>query len=98
MSHIPNVKRYFPVGKVCDATATFLMGFFYAMYTTRTIIEKGFAIVDVYADNEYWHTYEFPVDSNYDYIEHITGKVWGTVGVLNEINNALKLYYNERMD
>ena len=75
-----------------------LYGLFYFMYRTKTKIENGFATVKVYENNEYWHTYEFPVKNNYDFLNHIIGKVWGTVGVLNEIKNALKLYQNERMD
>jgi hypothetical protein len=68
------------------------------MYTTKTKIENDFAIVKVYKNNEYWHTYEFPLKINYDFTNHIMLKVWGNVGVLNEIKNALKLYKNERMD
>ena len=74
------------------------MGFFYSMYTTETKIKNGFAVVKVYENKEYWFTYEFPIQSNYDFIEHITGKKWGTVGVVSEIKTALKLYNNERMD
>ena len=74
------------------------MGFFYAMYTSKTTIKNGFAVVKVYENKEYWHTYEFPIQSNYDFIYHISGKKWGTVGVVSEIKTALKLYNNERMD
>jgi hypothetical protein len=74
------------------------LGFFYLMYTTETKIKNGFAVVKVYQNKKYWHTYEFPIQSNYNFIEHISRKVWGTVGVLSEINNAIKGYNNERMD
>ena len=72
-------------------------GLFLFMYTTETKIKNGFAVVKVYENKEYWHTYEFPIQNNYNFIDHISGKVWGTVGVLSEIKNALKDYNNERM-
>jgi hypothetical protein len=92
------LKRTLPVGFACTPTTANLMGFFDFMYTTQTKIKNGFAVVKVYENKEYWHTYEFPIQSNYNFIYHISGKVWGTVGVLSEIKNALKHYNNERMD
>jgi hypothetical protein len=61
MSHISMLQDFYPVGLVCNATATNLMGFFYFMYTTQTKIKNGFAVVKVYENKEYWHTYEFPI-------------------------------------
>jgi hypothetical protein len=67
------------------------MGFFYAMnYTTKTTTKNGFAIVKVYQDGKYWHTYDFSLSVNYDFVQHISGKVWGTVGVLAQIQEAIK--------
>jgi len=66
------------------------------MYTTETKIKNGFAVVKVYENKKYWHTYEFPIRNNYNFIDHISGKVWGTVGVLSEITKSIKQYEQHR--
>ena len=67
-------------------------GLFYLMYNSKTTIKDGFAVVEIYENGQFWHTYEFPVGTKYDFIEHITGKIWGTIAVLLEINKAIESY------
>jgi hypothetical protein len=69
-----------------------LDGLFYLMYNSKTTIKNGFAVVEIYENGQFWHTYEFPVGTKYDFIEHITGKIWGTIAVLLEINKAIEHY------
>ena len=60
------------------------------MYTTKTKIEENFAVVEVFENGEFWHEYEFPLDSKFNFIDHLSGKIWGTVGNLAEITKAIK--------
>lgn len=71
-----------------DWTPHTYAGFF--MYKTITTIKKGFAVVKVFYNGEEWQTYDFPINENFNYVEHLTEKVWGTVGNLSEIKLAIQ--------
>ena len=67
------------------------MGFFYAMnYTTKTTLDGDYAVIKVYQDGEFWHEYEFPLKDWDNFVEHISFKVWGTVGNLKEIQTVVQ--------
>lgn len=66
------------------------MGFFYAMnFKTKTRIEGNEVVIDLYKNGEFLTEYYFYVEEFDHYIEHISGKYWGTPENINEIKSAL---------
>lgn len=53
-------------------------------------------MIKVYQDGEFWHEYEFPLKDWDNFINHISNKVWGTVGVLSEITKSIKQHEQHR--
>lgn len=75
---------------MCTSTTTNLVGFFYAMkFKTKTTVKNNFVVIDVFQDNEFWHTYDFRIDQTEKFLKQISHKVWGTDFNLNEIKNSV---------
>lgn len=61
-------------------------GFFYAMkFKTKTTVKNNFVVIDVFQDNEFWHTYDFRIEKIEQFLKQISHKRWGTVENLLEI-------------
>jgi len=104
MSHIPKVKRYFPVGKVCDATATFLMGFFYAMknYKTKTTVNYPVIEIEIFKDGKYNGNYKLHIGQfekfglNHSFLDYVrVTRKWGYPNCISEIEESVKPYLNQ---
>jgi len=64
-------------------------GFFYAMkFKTKTTVKNNFVVIDVFQDNEFWHTYDFRIEKIEQFLKQISQKQWGTVENLQEIKTS----------
>jgi len=65
------------------------MGFFYEMnFKTKTTVKNNFVVIDVFQDNEFWHTYDFRIEKIEQFLKQISHKRWGTVENLLEIKTS----------
>ncbi len=54
-------------------------------FKTKTTVKNNFVVIDVFQDNEFWHTYDFRIEKIEQFLKQISQKQWGTVENLQEI-------------
>jgi hypothetical protein len=57
-------------------------------FKTKTTVKNNFVVIDVFQDNEFWHTYDFRIDQIEQFLKQISQKQWGTVQNLQEIKTS----------
>jgi hypothetical protein len=57
-------------------------------FKTKTTVKNNFVVIDVFQDNEFWHTYDFRIEKIEQFLKQISQKQWGTVENLQEIKTS----------
>jgi hypothetical protein len=57
-------------------------------FKTKTTVKNNFVVIDVFQDNEFWHTYDFSIEKIEQFLKQISQKQWGTVENLQEIKTS----------
>jgi hypothetical protein len=54
-------------------------------FKTKTTVKNNYVVIDVFQENEFWHTYDFEIEKIEQFLKQISHKKWGTIDNLQEI-------------